>query len=823
MPIKKSDIKRCIMLAFAIVALPLVSFSAEGPNKISIAGIYPHLSMWNSEGECGTGAVVPWAGKLWVITYGPHVVFNSDDKLYSIDENMDRTVCRESLGGTHANRMIHEPSEQLAIGCYLVDKNGKVRAIPRGKMPGRLTGTARSQTDDKNKIYFATMEEGLYEVDVNTLDVKEIIRDGNLKPHPDNADFSKPVISSLHGYHGKGFYAGFGKLFYSNNGVHHKNVDKDPTLKSGALASWTPGDRDWSPIRISQFTEITGKYGIKGSDEPDKSPIWSLGFDAKSVILMLCDNGQWSSFRLPKASHSYDGSHGWNTEWPRIRDVGAKKLLMTMHGAFWDFPPEFDSKNIEGIRMKSNYLKVVGDFCEWNGKIVLGCDDSAQKEFFNKRPMKAETCSPEKSNSNLVFLDPKALGELGPAIGRGSVFLREDLKKGAVSDPMLVGGFKNRILSLSCSDEKTVRTKVSSYSQNSNECSEQIVEVSKTSPKFLELPRDGSEWVKIELLDDAHKFTAHFNLSNGDERGTSASSIFNGIARIEDGADNAALMRSTSDKTLAVMALERDGKGGFREMGTYSLDTNLKLKKTPISPERSAALRASMIKPKGVSFDNGSVLVVEDGKRYRLPLDKRFEKASPFARVAREVATERDLFNCGGTFYELPARNAQGMAKIRPIASHSFDVFDYASFCGLIFISGMSNSAAESPSGRTIISDDGKLSLWAGSIDELWKLGKPVGEGYVWKNHAAARGEISDPLLLTGYDKKTLRILSKTDAKIAVEIDVDGTGIWVEYCTVDAKAGKLLEKVMDKNFAGYWVRFRALDESPSITASMLYQ
>ncbi len=32
------------------------------------SGIYPHLAYYNNEGECGTGAVVPWADRLWVIT-----------------------------------------------------------------------------------------------------------------------------------------------------------------------------------------------------------------------------------------------------------------------------------------------------------------------------------------------------------------------------------------------------------------------------------------------------------------------------------------------------------------------------------------------------------------------------------------------------------------------------------------------------------------------------------------------------------------------------------------------------------------------------------
>lgn len=31
---------------------------------IQIAGVYPHLAMMNNEGECGTGAVVPWADRF---------------------------------------------------------------------------------------------------------------------------------------------------------------------------------------------------------------------------------------------------------------------------------------------------------------------------------------------------------------------------------------------------------------------------------------------------------------------------------------------------------------------------------------------------------------------------------------------------------------------------------------------------------------------------------------------------------------------------------------------------------------------------------------
>jgi hypothetical protein len=66
------------------------SMLAQGEKSypVSIAGVYPSLTMYNDEGECGTGAVVPWAGRLWIITYGPHKPQGSSDKLYEITPSL---------------------------------------------------------------------------------------------------------------------------------------------------------------------------------------------------------------------------------------------------------------------------------------------------------------------------------------------------------------------------------------------------------------------------------------------------------------------------------------------------------------------------------------------------------------------------------------------------------------------------------------------------------------------------------------------------------------------------------------------------------------
>src|SRR5690606_34912140 len=111
--------------------------------------------------EIGIGAVVPWAGKLWMITYSPHCPEGSSDKLYAVDDALQMEIRPESVGGTPAGRMIHRESGQLIIGPYLIDGGGKVRVIHPSKMPGRLTAVARHLKDPANWVYFYDMEGAL--------------------------------------------------------------------------------------------------------------------------------------------------------------------------------------------------------------------------------------------------------------------------------------------------------------------------------------------------------------------------------------------------------------------------------------------------------------------------------------------------------------------------------------------------------------------------------------------------------------------------------------------------------------------------------------
>ena len=929
------------VLTFAVI-LPITLGQAEEP--INISGVYPHLTMRNDENECGTGAVVPWQGSLWAITYAPHQPAGSSDKLYEVTPDLAQRIFEGSVGGTPANRMIHRESNQLLIGPYLINAEKQIRVLPSSKMYGRLTGNARHLTDPLNKVYYATMEEGLYEVDVNTLEITCLIRDNH------GAAPKTGVPSALPGYHGKGLFSTQGRVVYSNNGEHGPNARTDPTVPSGALAQWF-GEGDWQLVRRNQFTEVTGPGGISGNANPETDPIWAMGWDARSLILALLENQKWHYFRLPKASHSYDGAHGWNTEWPRIREIGEADLLATMHGTFWRFPAGFSLANSAGIVPRSNYLKVIGDFCRWNDRIVFGCDDSAKSEFLNTRDFKAKHGAAKQSNSNLWFVDPERLDQLGPAIGRGSVWLRDNLEAGQVSDPFLFSGYDHRQIHLTAKSGGTFVMEIDREGRNEWETLREFSVPAEGTVSHIFGEAEVGTWVRLTSPKPAAGVTAHFQFRDHDPRRRENDSQFSGIAN-SVGESTLGLMRTESFDRLGLVT-KTDGALTYYEV-------NEKLEIVPIDrPEAAADLVKAVSQPaKSILVDEASVVVVEDGKRYRFPKNEAYaeREAEPgkslvdhlvenlafgakvtvssvhgdyaaanavdgkigdasrwigkndaknwieldlgeakmfrslwvisgwlndpkyaaanfdlqtkigdewktlpdgevrrnsniereivfaepveaqrlrlvsqdvgflriqeialftqspniapaagfeLARVCREVATERDLLNIHGTFYELPARNAQGLAKARPIATHNLAIHDFCSHAGLLFFTGID---AKTKSDRIFRSADGRAAVWAGVVDDLWKLGKPRGRGGPWHNTEVMSNQPSDPYLMTAYDKKQARITSSTVATIRLEVDIDGTGLWIPYRSFTLDAGQSLEHTFPDGFSAYWVR-----------------
>jgi hypothetical protein len=801
-----------------------VNNSFKSIKSESYSGVYPHLAYYNEEGECGTGAVVSWADRLWVNTYGPHLPFGSSDKLYEITPNLEQIIRTESIGGTPANRMIHQESEQLFIGPYAISKLGEVRTIPYDVMPGRHTGNARHLTDPENKIYYGTMEEGFYEVDVRSLEVKTLYVDGNVTRKEGQMAQEAELLL---GAHGKGLYSGQGVLVYSNNGETGTKALEEFDIKSGALYEWN--GKEWSLIRRNQFVEVTGPGGIYGNSDPLNDPIWATGWDHKSILLGVRDQTLgWSFYRIPKASHSYDGAHGWNTEWPRIRDVGTEEnpdYLMTMHGMFWSFPKDFHVSKTAGIRPRSAYLKVIGDFTRWKNQLVFGTDDSAQKEFLNKRSVKGDIGGHGQSNSNLWFGNLDLPDNLGPTTANGSIWISEDVNANLPSDPMLFSGWEHVTMWLKNEGNQDVvfQLEIDKLGLGNWEHL-QYQTLGPGQAKALTWSDElKAEWIRIKINKNT-KATVHLSYSNQEDRERFNKSIFTGVRTEmkERLATGLLYGLGKNRKSLGVAAKFNESEN--KDFDYYELDGDMNLIKKDDLETLEYIDKNFAIPKNAIEVDDSSVLIKDDkGRRWRLPLgNEKFTDPSLSGdlRICREVVTERDLFNSHGTFYELPAENADGFAKIRPISSHNLLINDFVSYRGLMIFSGVDPKVAPN-NPHIILSEDKKLALWAGAIDDLWKLGKPIGRGGPWKDTSVLSNIPSDPYLFGFYDHKKLELSHQSSVPVTFQIQFEpiGHGPWMTWKEITILPGDTFRFEFPEGFEARWIRF--ISQSDCIATAWL--
>ncbi|MCA9190112.1 MAG: sulfatase-like hydrolase/transferase [Planctomycetales bacterium] len=928
---------------------------------LQISGIYPHLTTYGvySQGgahdkpghnECGIGALVPWAGKLWMVNYAPHMPKGSEHKLYSISPDLHSplTIHPESVGGTPAGRMIHGESNQLLIGHYAIDAQGTVRAITPSEMPIRITAIARHLSDPSNYVYYVDMEGSIWEANVHTLAVREL--------------FKKPVP----GWHSKGGYTSQGRLIVSNNGELHVGDYQDLLVggvsqneeERGVLAEWD--GLTWRIVERRQFTEVTGPNGISGGSD-GQDPVWAVGWDKRSLRLKLLEKGTWHTYLLPKAAYCNDASHGWYTEWPRIREITDGRWMMDMHGMFFDFPPTFSSANSSGLRPIGSHLRYVPDFCGWNGQLVLATDETS----IQGNPLAGQP------QSNLWFGSYDDLGNWGPASAYGGPWLEDQIQANIPSDPFLVAGFDRRVLHLA-TGKRTQQTETllrASDQQEISDIPEMLAvlprvtiprgdwhqpspgydfEVNQPVTVYLAVDERGApqlppEWQLTEhrltwgrglhdrvyrrsyaagaisipgndrqhaedaygmphtafvlgqspaslviapqsgsrvnypattnqntsLVGDSVVFTLQVDkLGNGeweDYRSITIPQYGYQCIVMDDSFDGVWLRLRADHDCIATAFLHQtsnryhdgnnfDNRTLFQGLAdvhdpaaygglVYAAQHNRNLRlifdsqryyeftkdefNFQSQPSDASLLEILQVQPE-FSVDQASVVLVHHGRVLRLPKGpSRFDQ--PFAvgwpRMSREVESERHLANIHGTFYEVPlVTNGAPPAwnLMRPVASHSKQITDYCSWNGLLVLAGLRSDALADE--HVFVDPAQRVGLWFGGIDDLWRLGKPMGIGGPWYETSVQAEDASDPYLMTGYDQKTLRISHRSQEiiRFTVQVDITGNGFWVEYLDIEVPPNQIHQHVFPSGFSANWLRVVS-HSSTTATAQLEYK
>jgi hypothetical protein len=233
---------------------------------------------------------------------------------------------------------------------------------------------------------------------------------------------------------------------------------------------------------------------------------------------------------------------------------------------------------------------------------------------------------------------------------------------------------------------------------------------------------------------------------------------------------------------------------------------------------RAAEVRTACAIKNEFTVDAASVIVTNGKQRLRLPkgppaFDRQLDRSA--FRAVREVESERSLANIHGTFYEVPRtvpfdkKQPLDFYRLRPAASHDRSITDFCTWRGLLVLAGCNSSVGATANFHK--SSNNKIGLWFGGIDDLWRLGKPVGIGGPWHESTVKAGIPSDPYLMTGYDQKRVLLShnARTSVHFRIEVDVTNDGTWHGYAIVQVAPGETLEHKFPAAFGAHWVRLVA--------------
>lgn len=402
----------------------------------SFSGVVPSLAQIGELGpprtEAGVGALMPWAGKLYVQPYNSHKAGSGGGvSLRVIHEDLSMEVVPETLGvdGTFTNRFVHIQSNQLIIGPHVIDETHRIRTVPE-IAPLRVCGTTRHMTDPENLVYVLCMEGELFELNVRTLECNQI------------ADLQEELQTEGEGKtHFKEAYSSFGRLVVCSN--EYDEEDWAGKRDQGRLAEWD--GKTWTVVEKKPFTCVSGRHDFGGT-------MFATGWDQASAIMMVYTRADatWRRYRLPKASHCFD--HKWQTEWPRIREVDHERLLMDHHGMFYELSPWAYGNRVWGVRPISTHLWVLGDFCSFRGMFVMGAD--------NASPSRGASPTTAEPQSGIYLGKTDDLWQFGKPTGWGGPWWNEKVGAGNPSDPYLMTGFDGKCLHIRHDAGKTISFRI---------------------------------------------------------------------------------------------------------------------------------------------------------------------------------------------------------------------------------------------------------------------------------------------------------------------------------------------------------------------------
>jgi hypothetical protein len=419
------------MNIFAVTLVLFSYFTAAQVSTFNVDGNFPQMGFTASSGpertECGVGAMMAWNDMLYVVTYLSVPNGGSGTGLYSIDKNFTKTLLM-SHNSTYANRMIHVATDSIIIGPYVISKDGEIRVF-ESLLNVRIGGMSEHLTNP-NMVYFLGMDGPFWQADVTTLEVTQLF----------NLVTELNINSAVEQPHFKATHTMAGVVYVASNTFNQ--FDYLSLQHGGRFASWRGPGTNWTIIDDTGFVEVTGRKNFGCT-------VFALGSDAKSVILHVIDNGcgvdpsyntSIQTYRLPRGSMQFD--HLWTTEWMRIREVESERYILDAFGTFFTLSSFTYGGATWNVAPISRHLRLVPDFTQFNGLLVLGGNTGSS--IFDNNLITGQ------SASNLWFGKTDDLWSFGTPQGYGMVWRFEQVPNGMASDPFLMTGYVNKVVHFRC-------------------------------------------------------------------------------------------------------------------------------------------------------------------------------------------------------------------------------------------------------------------------------------------------------------------------------------------------------------------------------------
>jgi hypothetical protein len=182
----------------------------------------------------------------------------------------------------------------------------------------------------------------------------------------------------------------------------------------------------------------------------------------------------------------------------------------------------------------------------------------------------------------------------------------------------------------------------------------------------------------------------------------------------------------------------------------------------------------------------------------------------------REAQTERFIMDVHGIFYELPMMTYGGdVWGIKPISYHLRIVPDFCFWRGMFVMAGdQTDHGVGQPQSNLLFQN----------VDDLWSYGKPQGWGGVWREEDIAANSISDPFLMTGFDKKVVHLSHDSEEAVSFTLEVDflGDGTFKPYRTIEVPGRGYEFHVFPEGFSAHWVRVRNDKAGQNTTVYFVY-